>query len=577
MDSYVSNNYVKYVDLAGIMGLFIKVDLAMIEESGIENYLVGLSPQIRHLLQHTRDGEIRDRYVVMGEKGGGTRKGRQTQCRYCEEIFHCRPDLINHQTRVHPSLPVRAGKKARKPCPHCHKMVINLSLHIRNKHETDPVNTSDGLAQCRLCGETYPANTDHQSHCRLSPVCPECNKTFSQWRVMNKHRKIVHMGMKMTCPHCSKTYHDSQSLKKHIDAVHLKIKRLCPLCGASVTALAVHMNSVHTGVKNFPCPECGKKFKSNYDLNRHRDTVHLGNKPCCPFCGKHLANIRQHIRVVHKQIRFPCTICKKQMTTKAELKKHYAKCHYSMGGEPVIESRTGNPNIEPGENGLYSNNSLHKELSEEQLIAQYLGKQQFSLPDSEHNELVIKPDLDHLIAVQRPSHHLQLKPEPNHEHQAISRDQIARGQGQQARNDQERGEHNLSREQLGISMDHSMPREHQLIRGGDNLVLRNDRGMTRDQLSRNSDELGRHHQHLPQQNHQGHGALILPRSSGGNYSNGLEKYSNMDKYSTNDDHIINANQQFWSQGPPLASVTCVPAQQGATGVQTHSVKQKQNI
>ena len=106
--------------------------------------------------------------------------------------------------------------------------------------------------------------------------------------------------MKITCPHCSKTYHDSQSLKKHIDAVHLKIKRLCPLCGASVTALAVHMNSVHTGVKNFPCPECGKKFKSNYDLNRHRDTVHLGNKPCCPFCGKHLANIRQHIRVVHK-------------------------------------------------------------------------------------------------------------------------------------------------------------------------------------------------------------------------------------------------------------------------------------
>ena len=107
-------------------------------------------------------------------------------------------------------------------------------------------------------------------------------------------------GMKITCPHCSKAYHDSQSLKKHIDAVHLKIKRLCPLCGASVTALAVHMNSVHTGVKNFPCPECGKKFKSNYDLNRHRDTVHLGNKPPCPYCGKHLANIRQHIRVVHK-------------------------------------------------------------------------------------------------------------------------------------------------------------------------------------------------------------------------------------------------------------------------------------
>ena len=133
MDNYVSNNFVKYVDLAGMVGMFIKVDLAMVEESGVENYLVGLSPQVRHLLQRAREGDglVRERYLVMGDKGGGGRKGRQTQCRYCEEIFHCRPDLINHQTRVHPSLPVRAGKKARRPCPQCHKMVINLNLHIR--------------------------------------------------------------------------------------------------------------------------------------------------------------------------------------------------------------------------------------------------------------------------------------------------------------------------------------------------------------------------------------------------------------------------------------------------------------
>ena len=133
MDNYVLDNYVQHVDLAGMVGLFIKVDLSMIEDGGVENYLVGLAPQVRHLLRQGREGGgvVREQYVVMGEKGGGVRKGRQTQCRYCDEIFHCRPDLISHQTRVHPSLPVRAGKKARRPCPQCHKMVINLSLHIR--------------------------------------------------------------------------------------------------------------------------------------------------------------------------------------------------------------------------------------------------------------------------------------------------------------------------------------------------------------------------------------------------------------------------------------------------------------
>merc|ERR1719402_888891 len=398
----------------------------MIEESGVENYLVGLSPQVRHLLHRAKEGDglVKERYVVLGDKGDGGRKAIRTQCRYCEEIFHCRPDLINHQTRVHPSLPVRAGKKARRPCPQCHKMVINLSLHIRNKHESDPVNTSDGLAQCRLCGDTYPANTDHQSH----------------WRLMNKHRKIVHMGMKMTCPHCSKTYHDSQSLKKHIDAVHLKIKRLCPLCGASVTALAVHMNSVHTGSKNFGCNECGKKFKSNYDLNRHRDTVHLGNKPVCPFCGKHLANIRQHIRVVHKQIRFPCSVCKKQMTTKAELRKHFAKAHFNPVSDQVAEPR-------PEHIDQLSNQQQHehqpqhqqletKELAEEHILAQYFGRQfqvQTSKPDDvsdllpkgensdESHHLVIKPDLDQLMAA-RQHHHLHnmsVKPEMEQQQQHV--------------------------------------------------------------------------------------------------------------------------------------------------------------
>jgi hypothetical protein len=34
----------------------------------------------------------------------------------------------------------------------CDKMVLNLALHVRNKHQTDSVNTAEGLAQCRWPG-----------------------------------------------------------------------------------------------------------------------------------------------------------------------------------------------------------------------------------------------------------------------------------------------------------------------------------------------------------------------------------------------------------------------------------------
>lgn len=275
------------------------------------------------------------------------------------------------------------------------------------------------------------------------------------------------------------------------------------------------------------------------------------------------------------------------MTTKAELRKHYAKCHYSIGGEPVIESRTGNPNIEPEEGGIYNHNPLQKELSDELLIAQYLGKQQFSMPDSEHNELVIKPDLDHLItSQQRPAHQqLALKPEPIHDQQGLQREQLIRNQGlardQLIRNGQELND----RDQLGMRIEHTLSRD-QLMRGGEQLIMRNDHGMQRSQITmRTNDELNRHQQ-LPQQTHHivpkhelepSQGAVLLSRSHGGTYN------SSIDKYSSSNSHLMSSNQQFWTQGPPLANVSSangVQVQQGTEvhqPVQIHPVKLKQNL
>ena len=132
MDNYGTDKYVQYVDLSGRVGLFIKIDFSAIDEGGVENFLIGLSPHLRQLLRQGSEASGILRFILPGDKGGGGgKKGRQIQCRYCDEIFHCRPDLVDHQTKVHPSLPIRAGKKARKPCPQCNKMVINLPLHIR--------------------------------------------------------------------------------------------------------------------------------------------------------------------------------------------------------------------------------------------------------------------------------------------------------------------------------------------------------------------------------------------------------------------------------------------------------------
>lgn len=426
MESYVQPEVcIQYVELAGTVGLFVKLDAMLMDEVSLEGLFQSFESQVRLIVREERKGSFLQKEIYVRSCDRKLRKVGSSQCRYCEQMFHCRADLVAHHHRHHPSMPMKTSKKGRRPCPHCGKLVINMTLHVRTKHEADPLVGFSGMAQCRQCGENYAANTDHASHCRLSPTCPDCNKTFSQWRVMNKHRRIVHMGLKIMCSTCEKTFHDTQSLKKHVEAVHLKLKRMCPICGVTVTALAVHMNAVHTSSKNFTCLDCDKKFKSNYDLSRHRDLVHLGQKPPCPYCGKHLANMRQHIRVVHKQIRFPCHLCKKQMTTKSELKKHFAKSHTEETSSASLEFSTapGLPEDPEGElapDDEFQLSAGQKDLSDEQLIAQYLGKQSFNitstmiksqdglaeLPNMIHKDdpmlVQVKPELEHLLGGGRP-------------------------------------------------------------------------------------------------------------------------------------------------------------------------------
>jgi hypothetical protein len=75
---------------------------------------------------------------------------------------------------------MKTGKKGRRPCHHCGKLVINVALHIRNKHESDPMVGFSGMAQCRQCLENYAVNTDHASQCRFV-VCTSEFPYFLLW------------------------------------------------------------------------------------------------------------------------------------------------------------------------------------------------------------------------------------------------------------------------------------------------------------------------------------------------------------------------------------------------------------
>jgi KRAB domain-containing zinc finger protein len=137
------------------------------------------------------------------------------------------------------------------------------------------------------------------------------------------------------CPNCHKSFTEFKNLKSHVLSVHEGIKpHSCYICGnnfSKVANLKSHINSVHEGVKTFSCSYCEKSFTTNQELTRHK-VVHAELKPFqCSFCNSSFArncNLTQHVKIVHEGLRaFLCPICSNTFQYKTDLKRHIQTVH----------------------------------------------------------------------------------------------------------------------------------------------------------------------------------------------------------------------------------------------------------
>ncbi|GMS95869.1 hypothetical protein PENTCL1PPCAC_18044, partial [Pristionchus entomophagus] len=75
----------------------------------------------------------------------------------------------------------------------------------------------------------------------------------------------------------------------------------CTFCSKSFNKrwrLSCHLEQVHAKIRNFACSDCGKRFRSDYDLRRH-STTHTGERFVCYHCDSGFASKQRvacHIR-----------------------------------------------------------------------------------------------------------------------------------------------------------------------------------------------------------------------------------------------------------------------------------------
>ncbi|XP_017062202.2 zinc finger protein 2 [Drosophila ficusphila] len=103
---------------------------------------------------------------------------------------------------------------------------------------------------------------------------------------------------------------------------------VCEQCGRHFTDQSnfkLHMLR-HTGIKNFACQECGKRFYTEHLMTLHQRIVHQGEKPySCRYCSKSFHN--STTRVVHERAHtnakpYACRHCDKSFSSASGRKRH---------------------------------------------------------------------------------------------------------------------------------------------------------------------------------------------------------------------------------------------------------------
>lgn len=161
-----------------------------------------------------------------------------------------------------------------------------LKIHFIRKH-TDEYNY-----ECLHCGKKFKVQSDFTTHLKdhetEACVCDICGSFYPKrsslyFHTLYKHKLKV---KEYECVTCKKKFKSQKNLNAHKES-H-KVKYVCDKCGVEFKfkqGLANHLRR-HSGEKSCLCPVCGKTFSCLSSQRVHLLT-HAGERPyVCDICGQ---------------------------------------------------------------------------------------------------------------------------------------------------------------------------------------------------------------------------------------------------------------------------------------------------
>eukprot|EP00088_Acartia_fossae_P003657 TRINITY_DN11565_c0_g1_i1.p1 TRINITY_DN11565_c0_g1~~TRINITY_DN11565_c0_g1_i1.p1 ORF type:complete len:495 (-),score=140.93 TRINITY_DN11565_c0_g1_i1:1037-2521(-) len=324
--------------------------------------------KIRRLYHQVRDKAVEtDRHDKDDNNTGGYEEAASSADMFLEAKMEYESSVDEMEDNDTRNLDMKS-EQTRKPCPECGKLLTNVREHVKSVHwqvknyicDFCPYSTSfkADLAKHRksrhriairelesqLGVDSSSFNTFNFPKPQKRPVLPitqpklnpdspigalvELNPTPSNSGNDGGHpfgMNSLPPGIRGGNEKPGKSYKD------------------CEACGKQVINLNEHMRRVHRNMvreeKSFSCPECDYKTLFKADLNKHQSHVHQRIRKICNFCGKHVSNLSEHIRFVHKHDkRQKCDSCNYSCVKPSDLRKHITAVHkWSKGLLPITQ------------------------------------------------------------------------------------------------------------------------------------------------------------------------------------------------------------------------------------------------
>ena len=183
----------------------------------------------------------------------------------------------------------------------------------------------------------------HSKKCTVGSLCmnliiynSEINfQQYVMFRTIKEVPTNVEMLVSFVCPDCGKDFAQQSNLNKHIKTVHQNKQDFkCVTCGKGFGKkdhLTRHIKCVHNLEKRYLCTQCEKRFGQACDLARHVESIHEGIVyPCnkCEYKASTKSNLASHVKIVHMHI-YPvrCVYCEYGCAHKCFLEAHVKKKH----------------------------------------------------------------------------------------------------------------------------------------------------------------------------------------------------------------------------------------------------------